>query len=348
MPLRAPTPAGPSARSVLTPDALAMLQAAARLGSFAAAARELGLVPSALTYRVRQIEEALDVLLFDRSSRQARLTEAGAELLRQGERLLQEIDAIANRVRRVATGWEPQLTIAVDTVIDRHTVLELVEAFQSLQPPTRLRLYDEALSGTLEALISGRADLAIGVVPETASVAGIRSKPLGSFGFVYAVSPRHPLARAAEPISDEVLMQHRAVAVADSNPSGQTVTFGLLGGQDVLTVSTMQAKLEAQVRGLGSGFLPEPWARTALASGQLVARRVERSHRDARSSYAWRATQPGRALQWWLRQLENPVTRAALLDRASVPRRPSPAGRVESGTRASRRAPAGRPPSKKR
>jgi DNA-binding transcriptional LysR family regulator len=43
-------------RDALTPDALSMLQAIERLGSFAAAARELGLVPSALTYRVRQIE----------------------------------------------------------------------------------------------------------------------------------------------------------------------------------------------------------------------------------------------------------------------------------------------------
>jgi DNA-binding transcriptional LysR family regulator len=58
----------------------------------------MGLVPSALTYRVRQIEDALDVLLFDRRSRQAKLTAAGRELLREGERLLVDIDAIANRV----------------------------------------------------------------------------------------------------------------------------------------------------------------------------------------------------------------------------------------------------------
>jgi DNA-binding transcriptional LysR family regulator len=77
-----------NARDVLTPDALGMLQAIARAGSFAGAARALGMVPSALTYRVRQIEDALDVLLYDRSSRQARLTEAGAELLREGNRLL--------------------------------------------------------------------------------------------------------------------------------------------------------------------------------------------------------------------------------------------------------------------
>lgn len=56
--------------------------------------------------------------LFDRSSRQPRLTEAGAELLREGTHLLADIDAIANRVERVATGWEPRFTIAVDSIIN--------------------------------------------------------------------------------------------------------------------------------------------------------------------------------------------------------------------------------------
>ena len=122
------------------------------------------MVPSALTYRVRQIEDALDVLLFDRSSRQARLTAAGAELLREGARLLADIDAVANRVKRVATGWEPQLTIAVDSIINHATVMELCDSFLALNPPTRFKLRDETLSGTLEALTSGQADLALGVV----------------------------------------------------------------------------------------------------------------------------------------------------------------------------------------
>jgi hypothetical protein len=56
----------------------------------------------------------LDVLLFDRRSRRAQLTPAGAELLRAGEHLLLELDAVAQRVQRIATGWEAQLTIAAD------------------------------------------------------------------------------------------------------------------------------------------------------------------------------------------------------------------------------------------
>ncbi|HEX5739307.1 MAG TPA: LysR family transcriptional regulator, partial [Hydrogenophaga sp.] len=66
--------ASASPRAALSPENLGLLEAVARLGSMAAASRELGMVPSALTYRVRQIEDALDVLLFDRSARRAVLT----------------------------------------------------------------------------------------------------------------------------------------------------------------------------------------------------------------------------------------------------------------------------------
>ena len=121
-----------SSRNVLTPESLAMMDVIARTGSFAAAARELGKVPSSLTYSVRQLEDALDVLLFDRRSRQAKLTAAGEELLNEGRRLLDQMDAVANRVKRVATGWETQLTLAVDGVISRLTMFELCESFYAL------------------------------------------------------------------------------------------------------------------------------------------------------------------------------------------------------------------------
>ena len=308
----------PTARDVLTPDALAMLQTIQTAGSFAAAARHLNLVPSALTYRVRQIEDALDVLLYDRSSRQARLTEAGAELLREGSRLLLEIDAVANRVKRVATGWEPQLTLAVDGIISRTTMMELCESFFALNAPTRLKLREETLSGTLEALNAGQADLALGVALEPNTSTGIHSKPLGAVNFVYAVAPHHPLAAIAQPLTDSQVQRHRAVAVADSVQRGQGLTIGLLAGQDVFTVSNMQAKLDAQLRGMGGGFVPECMARSFIETGRLVVKKTERPLRLARVSYAWRGTPArgqGRALQWWLKQLDSPATRSALLER---------------------------------
>jgi DNA-binding transcriptional LysR family regulator len=309
-------------RNVLTPDALSMLQSIASVGSFAAAARTMNMVPSALTYRVRQIEDSLDVLLFDRSTRQARLTTAGKELIVEGSRLLKEIESLANRVKRVATGWETQFTISVDTIICPDVVMELCESFFSLSPPTRIRLRNETLAGTLETLTSGQADLAIGVVkPDASSYPGISSKPLGNVRFVYAVAPHHPLAQAPEPLSNATLKMHRSVAVADSAQSGPSMTIGLQEGQDVFTVSSMQAKLDGQLRGLGGGYLPYSLAGRLIEAGNLIAKKTQHPPRQSHVYYAWRSaesTRHGRALQWWLHQLEQPRTRAALLQKTTT------------------------------
>ncbi|MCR5863975.1 MULTISPECIES: LysR family transcriptional regulator [Aquincola] len=320
----------PDRRSALTPDALTMMDTIGRLGSFAAAARELGKVPSALTYSVRQLEDALDVLLFDRRSGQARLTAAGEELLNEGRRLLAEMDAVANRVKRVATGWESSLTIAVDGVISRLTMFELCESFFAMRPDdgqggpgTRLRLRTEVLAGTWEALVSGQADLAIGVGTGVAPPQGIAMKPLGGMDFVFTVAPHHPLAAVEGPISDTELIRHRAVAVADSAHRLSPLTVNLLPGQDVFTVASTQAKIEAQIRCLGCGFLPEPLIREHVNAGRLVIKPVQRERSQVLLGYAWRTTaapQPrkapqGLALAWWLEQLESPATRLALLER---------------------------------
>ena len=305
-------------RDWLTPEMLLMLQTIAQRGSFAAAARELGLVPSALTYRVRQLEDALDVLLFDRSSRQARPTAAGRELLREAERLLGDLDAVANRVRRVATGWEAVLTIAVDSVVSRTVVMDLCAAFLALGSPTRLRLRHETLSGTLAALTSGQADLALGAVLEPGLGSDIQHAVLGDIPFVYAVASHHPLASAAEPLQDATLQQHRAVAVADSVSRGAGLTIGLLAGQEVFTVPDMASKLEAQLRGLGGGFLPESLARPYIDAGMLVVKQVN-NPRTSTTHCAWRDgphSPAGHALRWWLDQLGQPLTRSALLQPA--------------------------------
>jgi DNA-binding transcriptional LysR family regulator len=294
-----------------------MLRTVAEQGSLAGAARTLGVVPSALTYRVRQIEDALDVLLFDRSSRKAQLTAAGRELIAEGNRIVADLEAVAQRVKRVATGWEPQFTIAVDSLISQSTVMELTEAFFALQPPTQLKLQRETLSGTLEALQNGQADLALGVVVDQTGTGGIQSKVLGDVLFVFAVAPHHPLAALPEPLTDTLIAQHRAVAVADSTRAGRGVSLGLLTGQRVLTVSDMQSKLDAQLRGLGCGFVPQCLAHSYIEAGHLVPKRTERATRISKVSYAWRAgvrnAPVGKALAWWLAQLESPATRQALL-----------------------------------
>ncbi len=321
----------PDNSRALTPDALSMMDRIARTGSFAAAAREMGRVPSALTYSVRQLEEALDVLLFDRSSRQAVLTAAGQELLVEGRRLLQEMEAVANRVRRIATGWESELTIAVDDAVARRALFDLMEAFYQLPvgeagsssaskqgPPTRLKLRTEVLAGTWEALVSGQADLAIGTTetPPGTAATYVSCELLGELDMVFCVAPHHPLAQVQEPLDASTIAQHRIIAVADTARSLTPMTIGVLPGQDTLTLPSMAAKLEALIRGLGCGSLPAPMLRRHLEAGRLVKKTTYQASRRIPMHYAWRsaAQPPGRALSWWLEQLQSQVTRRALLE----------------------------------
>jgi len=191
------------------------------------------------------------------------------------------------------------------------------------RPGTRLRLRSDVLAGTWEALVSGQVDLAIGVKGDLPNPGGIELQPLGDMTFVFCVAPHHSLALADEPLDDAQLVRQRAIAVADTAQRLTPITVNLLPGQDVLTVPNMRAKLEALLRGLGCGFVPEPLARPHLEAGRLVRKATTQGERVVRLSYAWRAEHGrhslGRALQWWLGQLESPTTRRALVERHAGP-----------------------------
>src|SRR5258706_10906794 len=160
----------------LSLDALAVLDAIDRRGSFAAAALELDHVPSAITYTVRRMEEDLDVLLFDRRGHRAQFTPAGRALLAEGRTLLAAAGELERRVQRVATGWETELRIAVDTLIPLARIYPLIAAFDAhcravRAAHTQLRISREGLGGTWDAPAERRADLG-GRVPGDATPGG--------------------------------------------------------------------------------------------------------------------------------------------------------------------------------
>jgi DNA-binding transcriptional LysR family regulator len=306
--------------STLTLDALQLMDAIDRRGSFAGAAAELGRVPSAVTYAVRKLEDDLDVLLFNRRGYRARLTPAGEELLREGRHLLAAAEDLARRVQRVADGWERELRIALDAVVPFGRLLPLLEGFCA-EAPTQVRISHEVLGGTWDALVGGRADLAIGAAqdgPEPGRLgAGYGGFELGRLDFIFAVAPSHPLAALPSPLPLAELRRHRQVAVGDTSRRLSPRTVGLFGAPDVLTVPTMEAKLAAQIAALGVGFLPAPLAEAALARGDLVQKTTEAVRSEGSGTVtlqvAWRTDARGRALDWWLAELRTPARRAALM-----------------------------------
>ena len=307
-------------------EGLQVLDAIDRRGSIAGASTELHRVPSTISYAVAKLEQDLGVAVYERAGPRITLTPAGRELLKEGRYLLKAAQDLEHRVRRVATGWETQFAIGVESLLAPSALADDIRAFYDVADSTRLRITQEVMSGMWEALLDRRVDLLIAAAGEGPSGGGYVFESMGTLPFVFAVAPHHPLAAASEPIDDAELIHHRAVAVADSAHRLTPITVNLLPGQDVLTVSDMHAKIDALLRSLGCGFVPEPMARDHIAAGWLVVKSVQRSRIEARLGYAWRTpvsarrgaakkSQPGLALRWWLDQLESPTTRTALLER---------------------------------
>ena len=300
-------------------DALQLLDAIDTRGSFAAAAAALHRVPSALTHAIKKLEEGLAVTLFVRQGRRAVLTPAGTLLLEEGRHLLSAAGELECRVKRIATGWENELRIAVESVLDLNALWPLIAAFYREMSGTRLRLSSEVLGGCWDALATRRADLAIGAPRDMPPGGGYRNRAFGNAAFVFAVAPNHPLAQAREPLPPAEILKHRAVVIADTSRQLLARSAGLLSGQDTLVVPDFSAKLAAQMAGLGVGHLPLPLAAPDIAAGRLVVRRTREARPNLPLHIAWRSDHEGLALEWFLEKLEDRALCARLLG-AATPR----------------------------
>ena len=101
----------------ITLDALTVLDAIDRLGSFASAAEELHRVPSAVTYTMRKLESDLGIKLFDRTGYRSLLTPLGQELLQEGRLLLGQAQSLETNLKISAKQIPTKINIAVDGAI---------------------------------------------------------------------------------------------------------------------------------------------------------------------------------------------------------------------------------------
>jgi DNA-binding transcriptional LysR family regulator len=287
-------------------DALLILDAIDRTGTFAGAGGELHKVPSTISYTVSKLEQDLGVMVFERQGPKVTLTSAGRELLREGRYLLRAAEDLEHRVRRVASGWETELAICMDSVFSPTALIEQVTEFYKVANLTRLRFAEETLSGSWEALLDRRVDLLIGAVGAGPSGGGYNAEIIGTTEFVFAVSPQHPLAAIDKPLGKAELYQYKAIAVSDTVRKMPSRTVGLLFGQDSLTLPNMRSKYEFQLAGVGFGFLPEPLARDAIEKGLLIEKQVEEPRQPEPHYLAWRSGEEGAGLKWWIDKMKVP------------------------------------------
>ncbi|MBV7457167.1 LysR family transcriptional regulator [Acidovorax sp. sif1233] len=290
----------------LSLEAIELVDAIARYGSFAGASGRLHKVPSTISYAVGKLEEQLGLALFTRNGPRVALTPAGHELLKEGRWLLASARQLESRLRQIATGFESELRLVHDSLIPTSAFSDDIAAFEGLDCGTRLRIGCEALTGTWEALRDGRADIIV-AAGEGPAGGGYKAVAVGSLDFVFCVTASHPLARLGRPLTRSDLLEHTAVVVGDGARTLSDRTVGLLSGQRRITVPSMQAKIACQAAGLGHGFVPRACVRVELENGILVEVPVEEPRADETFWLAWKPEHRGEALKWWCERLARPL-----------------------------------------
>lgn len=280
----------------LSLEALTIIDAIERRGSFAKAAEELDKATSALSYTVQKLEEQLGVTLFQRQGRQSVLTAAGRLLLEEGRKILKASSLLVDQVQELASGWEPRLSIAVDSTCDQTWLFGCLATFLEAHPNIELDLQESVLNGGWEALEYDRVDLVVGATGPAPSHKGFRCVRMQAPTMLLVAANHHPTAKLLhdEQALVEAIAAARGVVTHDTAAVNVERNAGLLNSRHVVYVQNTQQKIQAQLAGLGIGHLPESEIKPYLATGQLVPIRKQPDNVDC--FMAWKLTNKGKAL----------------------------------------------------
>ncbi|MDB6043953.1 MAG: LysR family transcriptional regulator [Gammaproteobacteria bacterium] len=232
-------------------------------GGYAQAAEVLHKSQSAVTYAVQRIEAQLGVKAFAVVGRKAHLTPTGEVLYRRAKALMEEASALEAAAGSLAAGWESELRLAVEIVFPTWLLLQCFARFAEERPRTRIELYESVLSGSEEALLQRKVDLAIcSQVPP-----GFVGDPLMRLRFIAAAHPEHPLHQLGRELTVQDLRKYRHLIIRDTGSQRRSGTS--LGAEQSWTVSHKATSIHAAGMGLGFAWFPEETVRGELERGIL-------------------------------------------------------------------------------
>lgn len=233
-------------------------------GSYAMAAEVLNKSQSSISYAIARLNEQLPQPVLVLEGRKAVMTDAGQVLYRHAEHLLNQASQAEAVASSLALGFESEVAIAVDVLLEVGSLVCAFEEFSAEFPHTRIRVLETSLSATTEALVEKTADLVIG----TKIPPGFRGAPLLQVKMIPVAAPSHPLVRNRDSVSEVELRSMRQVVLRDTGTHREQ-DAGWLQAEQRWTVSHFSTSIKLLESGLVFGFIPQNWVEEELAQGTL-------------------------------------------------------------------------------
>jgi LysR family transcriptional regulator AphB len=248
---------------------VALFTGVARAGSFAAAARRLGMPPNTVSRRVQALERSLGVRLLQRTTRRLTLTQAGRTLFEQSEDQVQALFTSAQDLK--AGGQQAGGTVRVAATADFFSMfpIEWIAEFLAAHPLVRIEFL---LSDARADLMGEGIDVA--VRSGKSIEAHLVARQIGAGSATLVASPAYLAARGT-PLRLEALAEHDGVTLPQT-PGGR-IGWQLDGPRGPVQVqvasrfsaNTALALLKAALAGLGIALLPQGLTAPHVASGAL-------------------------------------------------------------------------------
>lgn len=269
-------------------------------GSFSAAARQLGMSPSAVSRSVARLEKALAVRLLQRTTRKLRLSDPGEEVARRCREVVEAARAVADVGLHDGAAPAGLVRISIPKAVGRFLVHPHMPAFLARYPQidVHLRLEDRYVD-----FIDDNVDLAIRITDRPAP--GLAGRPLLSIDHLLCATPAY-LACHGTPVHPADLADHSCLYLGET-PGDSRWRFRKQGKTVAIKVSGRYAanhtgvRLDAVLHDIGIGSLPYFVARRALATGDLVAVLTDWQFLTGYQGVAWLLYPPTRYLPAKLR-----------------------------------------------
>ena len=242
-------------------------------GGFSACARRLGMTPAAVSKNVAALERQLGVRLFQRTTRQLRLTEEGEQFLREVAEPWRQIEGAVLAAREGAAQPAGTLKVSMAPAVGRTYFVPMLEAFRERYPAIVPDLYFE---NRQVDLVGEGFDVAIGGGIELSE--GVVARELTQVRIIVTAAPSY-LARRGEPRTPRELAQHDGIA-RRAIRTGRLYSWTLRSDASdeqvpaefraAAVCDDPEAMAAAAAAGVGLALLPVPHAQPFLRSGELV------------------------------------------------------------------------------
>lgn len=271
-------------------DNLLLFLAVLDQGSFSAAARALGRVPSAVSMAVAQMEAELDLRLFERSTRELRPTEEARALEPQARQLVARLAQLQAHALALHQGLERRLTLAIAPELLSAAWSEALARLAEEFPALEVDVLSAPQAAVLRMLHAGEIDLAL-VFERVGFDERESFQELGSERLVAVMAPQHPLA--GQRLRQDQWAELRQIAVARRD-AGAADDPRVLVSRRLWRTDSHLATLSLVQAGLGWAFLPQRMVDPLLAAGTLLQIEFENMSNEVRLwvDVVWRRDRP--------------------------------------------------------